>query len=91
MNKTYYAILRVRIEPDGRLQPLWYTVADGGDWMSQTVVNHEYAIALCTLFAKTVEDARKEFKENLSWFALLLNNAAPEAWFAEEEPHGSVY
>lgn len=82
--KTYYAVLRVRVESDGRLQPLWYSVSDEASWMQQTVVNHEYTIAICALLAATIEAACVEFKVQLPWFAPLLKDAEPEAWFTEQ-------
>lgn len=82
MNR-FVAILRVRIEADGRLTPLWYSVRDHRDWSQMTVVNHEYTIALCPLHSSTIEDACSEFLANLSWFDPLLKNAEPEAWFLE--------
>jgi len=84
MNKTFYVILRVQIEPDGRLQPLWYSVRSVDDWMDMTVVNFEYTLALMPMSAKTLEAACKELRAHFKWFAPLLKNAKPEPWLVEQ-------
>ena len=83
---TYYALLRVRAEKDGRLTPLSYTVGDTSDLDDTTVVGHVYTIAICTVPARTLEEARIWLKDNLSWFQPLLRGAVPDAWFQSEEP-----
>jgi hypothetical protein len=82
----FYALLRVRIEADGRLLPLQYTVGSLLDFDQATVVNHEYTIAICTLQSRSLEEARKELKANLRWIAPLLKLAEPTAWFTSEDP-----
>lgn len=82
---TYYALVRVRAEKDGRLVPLQYTVGDQASFDQATVVDGEYTIALCTLLGKSHEEAREHLKKELSWFAPLLKCAEPDAWFASED------
>jgi hypothetical protein len=85
-NQIYYGLLRVRTDKDGRLTPLWYTVGSAADFDHATVVDHEYTIAICTLPARSLEDARKALKEDLRWFEPLIGKAVPEPWFESEDP-----
>jgi hypothetical protein len=81
---SYYGFLRVKVEPDGRLRPLWYSVT--ADFESITTVGYEYTVALCVLPARSLEEARTEFKTMLKWFEPLLKGAEPDGWFASEDP-----
>lgn len=83
---VYYGLLRVHADGDGRLTPLWYTVGDAARFEQMTVVDGEYTIAICTLSARTMEEARAHLKEELHWFKPLLGSATPEPWFASEDP-----
>jgi len=82
---VYYGLLRVRVER-GRLVPLWYTIGDAASFDQMTVVDGEHTIAICTLPARSKEEARKCLKEELRWFAPLIGDAVPEPWFASEDP-----
>jgi hypothetical protein len=87
MKPTYYGLVRVRAEKDGRLTPLYYTVGDEQDFNHATVVNHEYTIAIGSLptTVRSHEEARAAMKEDLGWFKPLLKLAQPEPWFAAGE------
>ena len=82
--ETYYGILRVHAEKDGRVTPLWYGVGDAARWEQMTVVDRHYMIAFCVLHAPTYELACRELKESLNWFKDLLGGAKPEGAFLEE-------
>ena len=86
MSQLYYGLLRVRVESDGRLMPISYGVGDDADFNQATVVGHEYTIAICALPTRSLEEARRQLKENLRWFEPLLVGAEPNAWFASEDP-----
>lgn len=84
-SNVYYGLVRVRVQR-GRLVPLWYTVGDAASFDQMTVVDGEHTIAICTLPARSKEEARRHLKEELRWFAPLLGDAVPEPWFASEDP-----
>lgn len=82
---TFYGILRVRTESDGRLVPLSYGVGTAQDFDQARVVPGEYTFAFCVLeHARTVELACYQLAKGLRWFEPLLRGAVPDARFAEE-------
>ena len=86
--QTYYGLVRVRVDPDGLLVPLSYTVGGAADLDHATLVNHEYTVAFCTLAARSPEDARALLKEELRAFDPLLRQATPDAWFSDVDERG---
>ena len=82
---TYYGLLRVRADRDGRLTPLWYGVGTEADFDQATVVGGEYTISFCRLpHAPTYELACRQLQDALKWFEPMLKTAAADGRFAEE-------
>lgn len=73
---SYYGLVRVRVEPGGRLVPLWYGVGSEHDFFSATVVDGEYTIAFCGLpSARTRDEAHDQLEQKLPWWRPLLGDA----------------